>query len=314
VHRGTHYSVEDLVRVALDRRAAEQAGEASHSEPRVQEYEALTRGREPSDERQEFVCVRADTPSRLVDWFDSVMVVKRLRELRALRSFSRVMPPSPSDPPDYRGSLSLAEVDWLPAMEVRGEGVFLELSSTRLAAWERRPEIAARCRTIDERYAHRFGAGRTPDRRITPRLLLIHTFAHALINQWSLDGGYSAAGLRERLFVSDDMRGLLVFTGSSDSGGSLGGIVAQADPGRLELGVIEALQRAEWCASDPLCSESVGSGVDSLNLAACHSCMLLPEVSCEEMNVLLDRALLTGTVERPDLGFFRPLLDGPPSP
>jgi hypothetical protein len=100
------------------------------------------------------------------------------------------------------------------------------------------------------------------------------------------------------------MAGLLVYTATSDSAGSLGGVIAQADPGRLEVTIQEALERVSWCSADPLCSESEAAGVDSLNLAACHACVLLPEVSCEEMNVLLDRGLLTGTPGNPSLGLF----------
>ena len=60
----------------------------------------------------------------------------------------------------------------------------------------------------------------------------------------------------------------------------------------------DAVVRAGWCSADPLCIESEASGVDSLNLAACHACCLLPETSCEEMNVFLDRGLLVGARRR----------------
>ena len=105
------------------------------------------------------------------------------------------------------------------------------------------------------------------------------------------------------------MCGLLIYTATSDSAGSLGGVVAQADPRALEDAVGEAVQTASWCSSDPLCAEADAAGVDSLNLAACHACVLLPEVSCEEMNLFLDRALLVGTTEEPEVGFFRELVE-----
>src|SRR5438874_11810089 len=100
------------------------------------------------------------------------------------------------------------------------------------------------------------------------------------------------------------MAGLLIYTATSDSAGSLGGVVAQADPGRLATTLTQAMMRVSWCSSDPLCIEAQSTGVDSLNLAACHACVLLPEVSCEEMNLLLDRGLLIGTAANPDLGLF----------
>jgi hypothetical protein len=39
-------------------------------------------------------------------------------------------------------------------------------------------------------------------------------------------------------------------------------------------------------------------------LAACHGCALLPETSCEEFNRFLDRGLVIGTFDKPDLGYF----------
>jgi hypothetical protein len=49
---------------------------------------------------------------------------------------------------------------------------------------------------------------------------------------------------------------------------------------------------------------SSGQGRDSLNLAACYSCGLLPETSCEEFNVFLDRGTVVGTFDNKELGFF----------
>jgi hypothetical protein len=100
------------------------------------------------------------------------------------------------------------------------------------------------------------------------------------------------------------MYGLLVYTATSDAAGSLGGVVALAEQGRLASALSEAIRRAAWCSSDPLCIEADAAGVDALNLAACHACVLLPETSCEEGNMLLDRALLVGTPGNPKLGFF----------
>jgi len=100
------------------------------------------------------------------------------------------------------------------------------------------------------------------------------------------------------------MAGLLLYTATSDSAGSLGGVVAKAQPARLAASFRELAARSAWCSADPLCVESGPSGVDGLNLAACHACCLLPEVSCEEMNLLLDRAMLIGTPSEPDAGFL----------
>jgi hypothetical protein len=141
-------------------------------------------------------------------------------------------------------------------------------------------------------------------------MVLLHTLAHVLINEWSLEAGYPSASLRERLYAADDMAGVLVYTATSDSAGSLGGLVAQGEPEPLDRAVRSAIRRAEWCSSDPLCMEAEAAGSTGTNLAACHACVMLPETSCEHNNILLDRALLVGTPEEPSLGFFAPLTGG----
>ncbi|WP_127360885.1 DUF1998 domain-containing protein [Actinacidiphila soli] len=266
---------------------------------------------------QDFVCEPpAAGNSALQEQYglDQVMLVKRLREVRALQTFTRVEEPSAADDVRRRAPLSAAKpkLDWLPAIEVSGEGVFLRLDDSRLKEWEQQPGPLARAQRIHESHTTllRERAGDSdkpvPVSPASPRYLLLHTLAHVLINEWSLDGGYPAASLCERLYVADDMAGILIYTATSDSAGSLGGIVAQGEPGRLEIALRSALQRAEWCSNDPLCMESEASGTDSLNLAACHACVLLPETSCETNNTLLDRAALIGAPDGSAVGFFSP--------
>ena len=100
------------------------------------------------------------------------------------------------------------------------------------------------------------------------------------------------------------MAGLLLYTASGDSEGTLGGLVRQGEPGRLDRTLAAALKNAAICSSDPLCIESAGQGTHALNMAACHACSLLPETSCEEGNLLLDRVLVIGTPDEAATGFF----------
>ena len=53
---------------------------------------------------------------------------------------------------------------------------------------------------------------------------------------------------------------------------------------------------------------SKGQGQDSLNLAACHACGLLPKTCCEERNVFLDRRLVIGIYDNKEIGFWRDML------
>ncbi len=311
IAKGTPYTVDDLVVAIEQRRAGEQPDSSVQPDAlRWQEYEALLKGKAEIGADQEFVCVPAEIGNDLAaQWFDRVMLVKRLREVRALQSFTRVLPPIAGDAPDRRAQIYQSSPGWLPAVEVRGEGVFLNLDPERLRSWESAEEAVRRAQKINDNYVKRSQAmGNVPNRVITPRFLLVHTLAHVLIGQWSLDCGYPADSLRERLYVSDRMAGLLIYTATSDSAGSLGVVVAQAAPGRLDEALQEGIARASWCSADPLCVESDATGVDALNMAACHACTLLPEVSCEEMNLFLDRGVLVGRPGYKPFGFFESLL------
>ncbi|WP_411079291.1 DrmB family protein [Streptomyces sp. cmx-18-6] len=283
---------------------------------RKQEYERLVEGRPESetDHEGQFVCEPPrSSPTVLGPYgITGPMLVKRLREVRALKAFSRVDTPE-TRTDVHEAALSLKNLDWLPAMEVQGEGVFLRLDEHRLDSWARSVAVAARADRVRDNHTRMMrdraqDPAAVPASPATPRMVLLHTLAHALINEWSLDGGYPAASLRERLYASDAMAGILICTATSDSAGSLGGLVAQGEPSRLQQSLDSALDRARWCSSDPLCVESEGSGVGGINLAACHACVLLPETSCEHNNGLLDRALLIGTPENPSIGFFSDVL------
>ncbi|MFF4741631.1 DrmB family protein [Streptomyces sp. NPDC001268] len=321
------YTADDVVAEVERRRAAETAPVegAGSAEAGVQarrhrqeiyegEYRSLsTPHPEVADREQEFVCEPPVTPVgalRESYGLTQVMLVKRLREVRALQSFRRVEEPSPADAPLREAPISLTKPNWLPAFEVSGEGVFVRLDEKRLQSWEQEPGQITRANRIRENHekllSARIGSSGKPipPSPATPRFLLLHALAHILINEWSLDGGYPSASLRERIYGDGGMAGVLIYTATSDSAGSLGGIVAQGEPDRLEASLRAALHRASWCSNDPLCIESEASGADSLNLAACHACLLLPETSCENNNILLDRATLIGTPDGRTPGFF----------
>lgn len=304
---GTRFTTGDLVKAVNERRRRQEGAEGPTSEEEIRrdEYQALSVGQEDAPGSQ-FAANETKTPTAISDVISSVMLVTRLREVRALQGFSRILP---LGGPETLAPLFTSDPRWRPAIEVKGEGLFIVLDRERLAAWEKTASVTDRIRPLDDRYAARARRwGHEPDRKITPRFVLIHTFAHSLVDQLALDAGYPAASLRERLYVGDDMHGLLVYTATTDSAGSLGGLVAQGESARLEQAVRSAVARAAWCSADPICVETEAQGADGLNLAACHACTLLPETSCEEMNVLLDRALLVGTPEDPGIGFFATLV------
>jgi hypothetical protein len=200
-------------------------------------------------------------------------------------------------------------IRWLPGMEVRGEGIFVEFDIGAIQDWIERTNSPSRIANLLRGYNHQRTARKIPERNVDARFMMIHTLAHSLIKELTFSCGYGSASLRERLYcniknANQPMNGLLIYTASGDSEGTLGGLVAQAEPGRFERLFEEALRRARWCSNDPVCIESPGDGASTFNLAACHGCALLPETSCEEGNRLLDRGLLVGSIDTPSDGFF----------
>lgn len=292
--------------------------ELTERDIRLLECRAIRRGSGKEEPGSEFHATSIDVPERLKGLLSDVVLVERLREVRALRGFTRVSPPDPGKGSQVDAApISKHKMNWLPGIEIRGEGVYLELNETALSAWAGQEDVCARAQQLHHNYEQMCAAREwVPSRQITPRLVLVHSLAHILIRQMGLESGYSSASLRERLYVfspeeldsSSGIAGLLIYTSTTDSEGSLGGLVRQGKQPRLQNTVLAALQEAAWCASDPLCIESQGQGRDALNMAACHACLLVSETSCEEFNVYLDRGFLVGTLDAPHVGFFNQLL------
>lgn len=241
--------------------------------------------------------------------FSRVALLDKLRETRAFVGFSRVYANS-STPPAQRWKLiSRSQRNWLPAVVVRGEGIFLMFDQKRLARWIEEHGVihTERLRQVNRNLQAQAQRRQVHADNASPVLVLLHTFAHVLISQLVFDCGYGSSSLRERIYFSEthpQMMGLLIYTAAGDSEGTMGGLVRMGEPGLLDRTIARALDRARWCSSDPVCIESTGQGPDNCNLAACHSCALLPETSCEMQNRLLDRGTLIGVLDRPEIGFF----------
>ena len=101
------------------------------------------------------------------------------------------------------------------------------------------------------------------------------------------------------------MAGVLLYTGSPDSEGTLGGLVALSEPARLTAVLREALDRARFCSTDPMCADHhAGELGDTLHNAACHACLFAPETSCEASNRYLDRAAAIPILGNPNDAYF----------
>lgn len=242
----------------------------------------------------------------------SVSLIDKVRVVNALIGFSRLNPVMRKDDPGFV-HVKEPETRWYPAYEVRGEGIFIEFEQSDIDKWiASNPQVTERADQINANYAQSF-IGQSYPRKITPKFVMLHTLSHLLIKQLSFECGYSIASLCERIYCAEasegkKMAGIFIYTASGDSEGTLGGLVRQGRPDAFPRIFKKAISSAKTCSNDPVCILSHGQGRESLNLAACHACALLPETCCEERNGFLDRGLIVGTFEEYDFGFYKDLL------
>ena len=288
----------------------------SETDFRYAEYEVLVRGESRDD--SELVLKPNDTSSYgapIVDYFDNIVIVEKLAETRALKGFSRINPVGADElVSEGKAKLSISPKSWLPAVRVYGEGLFFTLKPDIVEAWAASDVVLRRVKTMNDNATRVADERGVPHRENSSAFYVLHALAHMLIRELSFSCGYSTASVRERIYcgsTEDPMKmlGILIYTAAGDAEGTLGGLVRQGAPGTLEDLVGKAIVNARWCASDPVCIESRGQGTDGLNMAACHACSLLPETSCEEGNRHLDRAMIVGTPENPEVGFFNKWLE-----
>lgn len=257
--------------------------------------------------------------SFLKEVVSSISLVSTLKETKALVGFTRLFPQGDETKsmPDRRKILSRNSLDWTLGIQMTGEGIFFSSNKAALENWTKNNAASNRFATMQRNFDRANSEQEKDTKAINPLYVFIHTLSHILMLELGKECGYSAASVKERIycdrFITEDNRhdtmlGLLIYTASDDSEGSLGGLVRAGKPGRLEKVFDNALYSACWCSSDPVCIESPGQGQSSCNLAACFSCALVPETSCEIGNKFLDRALLVGTLESPECGFFGEVL------
>lgn len=280
---------------------------------------------ETSLNSSDFWLTPVTSPRGYESYIEKVVLVDRLREVRALVGFSRIE--SPGDfaetgelPQDYWAPLSRQEPKWVPATEVRGEGLFIQFKESGIAQWEVLPEVLIyEKQSIEAHRRWRTARSLNPDTNYPGvRYILLHSFAHALMRQFAIECGYTAASLRERIYSkspqdeNEPMAGILIYTAAPDSEGTLGGLVSLGEPITLGRHIDQALEQMCLCASDPLCAEhSPLQSPSKLHWAACHACLFSPETSCERGNKYLDRTVLIPTVktELAQLAFFKSGVD-----
>lgn len=313
------WSADDILRAINDRRTAPApAGvtEAKYPDLLTPEWDAFTTL--PAPETSTDFALRRDesgVPEALAGLFSDVVQVERLREVRALIGFTRLDAPDPDDPDlVLRAPISRNKIPhWVPASEVRGEGIFLRLPEDLVADWESRVKgspVLHEHREAFKRFRHNRYSDRLPvafDPAAGwpgPRYIALHTLSHLLIRMISLECGYSSASLSERIYAEDRTNpraGILIYTAVPDAEGTLGGLASLAEPAELERIVRRALHDALRCSSDPLCAERLPRAPsDFLHGAACHACLFVSETTCERGNRFLDRRFVV-PVDNPEL-------------
>lgn len=301
----TNKEMELQIRAILERE-----NENPDTDLRAEEYAQFVAPPGSGVRDHNFKIVPETVPPRLVGLLGNLVRVERLREVRALRGFTRITPDGQEKAAREPAPLAATRNNWLPAVEVFGEGIFVTLDPGRLRDWEQRPAVLARVATLNDQLqqaANERDAAPPPPWPLSARHILVHTLCHAVIERLSLDCGYSSSSVRERLYVGpagSEMAGFLVYTSAPGSDGTLGGLSREGRPERFEATFLQAVEDTRWCSADPLCSDGLASLFDSGNLAACHSCCFLPETSCEHFNLYLDRAFVTDSADAPDLAFF----------
>ena len=279
------------------------------------EYDAITHHNDPAyaSNKTHFKAEEDELPDYLKRYFKRIIRITRLREVKVLLGFMRVDAPDP-DADEQPNVVKLSKgrsgerEKWLPAAEVHGEGIFFEFNRETLDKWLGKDTV----HDLSEKYADAYRQFcESKDWTVTVErnaiYVMMHTFAHLMIKQMSMSSGYSSTAIRERIYFSDRMSGILLYTGSADKEGSLGGLVELGTATTLAELMRDAFQEALLCTNDPECMHTMPAGKNS-NGAACHSCCMISETACENGNRMLDRGLIVPIADREDQAYFRELV------
>ena len=237
--------------------------------------------------------------------------VHRLREVLALMGFTRFEAVTPDINGEYETDVERAalavEPKWFPAIENRGEGIFIQLRAKSVTNWLERNGVKNRVEQL--RAGHLRWMEHRKSKKAFPGgpYVLLHTLSHLLIQSLSMRCGYPASSIRERIYADaeGDRYGILLYTGSPDAEGTLGGLVQEAR--HIERHLTYALRTGALCSNDPICAHHApGESMEGrwLHGAACHGCALVAETSCEMRNDYLDRALVVPVLGESDAAFF----------
>ncbi|MBI1325735.1 DUF1998 domain-containing protein [bacterium] len=241
---------------------------------------------------------------------ERVVLVHRLREVTASVGFTRFE----SSAPDIDGDLEIGviraplarEISWLPAMENRGEGIFLQFKKDAIDRWHQKPAVKERERQLEAGFECWKTDHNNSNRKFCDLpYLFLHSLSHLLVTAVSLECGYPASSIRERIYAGEYGYGILLYTGSPDAEGTMGGLIQTGR--QIARHLKAAIDLGRLCSNDPVCAQHAPENQHEcrfLHGAACHGCLLIAETSCEQHNDFLDRALVISTVDNIGAEFF----------
>jgi hypothetical protein len=306
------YDPRDVWQAIEERKKGTKKADIAEDDIKTPEWNILTSDKPPIG-WPHFMSVQTEVPALFNQYISKVVLLERLREVNALIGYTRVEAPEETSDPDERppiAGLSSHKPDWVPAVEVHGEGIFIQFKESVVSEWEKKTAVKERDLLLKKGHATWRAARKLKPEQGYPaiRYTLLHTFAHLLIRELALECGYNAASIRERIYAKSDLKspmaGILIYTAAADSDGTLGGLVELGKKENLGRIIEQALRRATICSSDPLCSEHEPEKDRSLHAAACHACTFVSETSCERGNRYLDRTLLIPTFSNSNAAFF----------
>jgi hypothetical protein len=281
---------------------------------RNQEYNYIINS-ETTDEENELKLkkIPIDQYGSLKKYFSNIFLIEKLIETRVQRGFTRLNPYDGDGKNSNLQPLFLDnKINWLPVNVVTGEGIFFEFNAQNLNTWLKNFNTKNH-ENIIKNYNDIRSSKKISERIVNTKFFLIHTFSHLLINQLSYSCGYGSASLKERIYCNQkykdkEMHGLLIYTASGDSEGSMGGLVREGEPKNIKKIIHQAVKKSVTCSYDPVCLDHKSQGLNGTNASACHACCFVPETSCEESNQLLDRTTIIGN-EKGSFGYFKDILD-----
>lgn len=313
-----NYSVDDIIYfmdLISDRKGTEQNIQTELDLKKI-EYDDLKINKTFEDDNLNKELVIEDVELTLDEkkYFQDVRRLTLLTVLEVQRYFSRLNPPGdvPSGNQDeFNRIISKIEVngttiegrkyiknDWLPANIKKGEGIFIIFNDDFFKK-NSNDFINSRLKSMVKNKKDFDAKSDWPsDNFVDEKYIFLHSISHLLIKELSLQSGYDMASISERIYSSETMNGILIYT-SSNGSGSMGGLVRQTNDGILTI-LKDALKNHNDCSRDPICLNQNPSEMESKGIpphlrqngSACFACLMLPETSCEYFNKMLDRKIL----------------------